>query len=79
MEQKNQQSLFDRPAAQRRQIIYVSPNSEVLDKYAHSVCKAYAAKHSKGALNTEFVQGFKSFVRAVAKARVSQLNKGVEL
>jgi hypothetical protein len=79
MKHDNQLTLFNPPHVTVRKVVYTPPPSDVVDKYAYAVCKAYGAKYGTETSNTEFVQGFKSFVRAVVKARVSQMNKGVSL
>ena len=83
MEEKprdDQLTLFD-AAPQRRvtKVVYTPLPPDVVDKYAYAVCKAYAAKYGKETTSTEFVMGFKSFVRAIVKARINQMNKGVRL
>lgn len=60
-----------------RQVIYIMPPTNEIDKYAYAVCRAYSEKYGENCTNTEFVQGFKVFVRAIAKATTNRLNRGV--
>ena len=79
MKHDNQLTLFTKPQKPVRKVVYTPPPCDVVDKYAFAVCKAYGAKYGKDTTSTEFVQGFKSFVRAVVKAKVNRMNKEVKL
>jgi hypothetical protein len=55
---------------------YTPPPTDEIDKYAYMVCHEYTDKYGENCTTTEFVQGFRSFVRVIVKARTRQLNRG---
>jgi hypothetical protein len=61
------------------QVVYEPPPPELVDRYAREVCREYGAKFNKNTLETEFLQGFKVFVRAVVKAQTNLMNQGRKL
>lgn len=78
MAEPSQLSLFTKNQKKhpKGQIIYTVPSLDVIDKYARQVCKVWSNKYGEDCTTTEYLHGFRMFVRAVVKAQVNQLNKG---
>ncbi len=79
MNDRTQLALFDLPLKSKEKtshIVYIPPSLEIVDKYAYTVCRIYKEQFGTNCTTTEFLQGFRAFVRAVVKAKANQLNKG---
>ena len=77
-EPKQLELTINEPSTSRK-TIYVAPPTDIVDRYAFDVCHAYKKKFKQENIDTEFVQGFKAFVRAVVKAQTNLKNKGKKL
>lgn len=77
MDEPNHSNLFipKQIKSVRSQVVYIHPPQTVIDQYASHVCQVWSDKYGDRCMDTEFVQGFRMFVRSVVKAQVHQLNK----
>lgn len=57
-----------------RQIVYVSPPPEQIEKFAYAVCKQLGEKHGENYCDTETVRSFSSFLKTVVSIKVKTMN-----
>lgn len=58
--------------------VYIPPNVDDVDSYAHEVCNQYRKRYEDIDIGVEFTHGFKAFVRAVVKAYTNNANRGTK-
>lgn len=59
----------------RRNIVYVPPTVQDIDRYAHEVCRELAQRTNSPLPNTEITRGFAAFIRAAVNITLHNLSE----
>ncbi len=61
--------------SQKRNIIYVPPETEAIEQYARTVCKTFAEKRDAVYGLPETIEGFTTFMKLVVRVKLKHLNR----